>query len=233
MRKKYSRHGIEERLKNPLYWGYFYVVGNSARYEGKHEKIIPDETLKVVAAINSGNGCKRKTSVSPLDDIFRGWLYCGHSACQRLVTYEKKEKTLKSTGEAKVYHLYRCSNSRRIHDRKTYISEDKIWAQFAPVLENLVINEEFANDVRKALNEDYETQNGQAAANMESCKKTLKELDEKEDATYDDMKRGLLDETQYQRRIRRVRDERDECKERFERLRLLKKALRSVNCTLN
>ena len=122
----------------------------------------------------------------------------------------------------RLYHLYRCSNSRRIHEKKTYTSEGKIWDQFAPVLEKIVINEEFANDVRKVLNEDYENQKNQAQANMDICKKTLKELDEKEDATYDDMKRGLLDELQYHRRIRRIRDERDECKELFERLRLLK-----------
>jgi hypothetical protein len=61
-----------------------------------------------------------------------------------------------------------------------------------------------------------------ALAKAEVCKKIMKELDKKEDATYDDMKLGLLDETQYQRRILRIREERDENTKQFEHLVLLK-----------
>ena len=220
LRKKYSRHGIEERLKNPFYWGYFYLAGDPTRYEGKHEKIISDKTLKAVSAINSGNGCKKKTRVGPDDDIFRGWLVCAHLECRRLVTYEKKEKTLKSTGEAKVYHLYRCSNSRRIHDKKVYLSEAKIWEQFGPALEQITITEEFARDIRDALVESFEAQKQATQGKLEGHRKALQELEDREDSSYEDMKRGLLDESQYQRRIRRIRDERDETNEQFEYLRL-------------
>ena len=87
-------------------------------------------------------------------------MICGHPECRRLVTYEKKAKTLKSTGEAKVYHLYRCSNSRRIHDKKVYISEEKILEQFGPVLEKIAITEAFAGDIRNALVESSRGRRG-------------------------------------------------------------------------
>jgi site-specific DNA recombinase len=220
MRKTYSRHGIEDRLKNPFYWGYFYLKGDSTRYEGRHEKIIPEKILKAVALVNEGNGSKRKTSVSPEDDVFRGWLYCGHPECARLVTYEKKRKLVKSTGETKIYHLYRCSNSRRIHTKHVYLSEQKIWEQFEPILEKVSITPAFAKDIQGALNEAHEQQKGMIQAQLEECRKYLKALEEKEDSTYDDLKRKLLDESQYERRMRRIRDERDEYQEQFERLKL-------------
>jgi hypothetical protein len=221
LRKTYSRHGIEERLKNCFYWGYFYLTGDATtRYEGQHEKIIPERTLKAVASVNATNGCKRKTSVGPEDDIFRGWLHCGHPECLRLVTYEKKRKLIKSTGETKTYHLYRCSNSRRIHDKHVYLSEQKIWDQFESILEMVAITKDFEADIQNALNESHEQQKGVIQTQLEDCRKHLKALEEREDGTYDDMKKGLLDEGQYQRRIRRIRDERDEYQEQFERLKV-------------
>jgi len=158
MRQTYSRHAIEERLKNPLYWGYFYLTDTPTRYEGQHEKIIPAKILKAVEAVNTGNACKQRKSVNSGDDIFRGWLTCSHPECQRLITYEQKKKTLKSTGEAKVYHLYRCSNSRKIHDKKVYISEEKIWDQFEPAVDRLSITEDFANDIMAALDTTFDQQ---------------------------------------------------------------------------
>ena len=221
MKKTYSRHAIEVRLKNSFYWGYFYLAKDlGTRYEGKHELIIPQRTLKAVEAINNGNGCKRQSSVGIDDDIFRGWLKCGHPECQRLITYEKKEKTLKSTGEAKVYHLYRCSNSRRIHDHKTYIGETKIWEQLEPVLDILTISEEFARDVASALKETHAEQQQLVQKQVEVCRSALKELEAKEDRAYDDRDKGVLDDFQYRRRIEKIREERKQCTTQFEHLTL-------------
>jgi hypothetical protein len=218
-KKTYSRRGIEERLKNPLYWGYFFLAGAPTRYEGSHELIIPDRILKAVDAINKGKTWKRRTITSG-EDVFRGWLVCGNPECQRLITYEKKLKTLKSTGESKVYHFYRCHNSRRIHDAKKYISEDKIWSQFEPVLENLTISEEFARDITNTLNETNEQQKLAMKKQMEGYRLALKDLEKQEDSAYEDMKNGLLEDKQYRRQIQKIRDERDDYNRQLEQLNL-------------
>jgi hypothetical protein len=141
----YSRHAIEVRLKNPFYWGHFYIKGDPRQYEGKHEIIIPAHILKAVEQVNNGNIKGRR--VAGVDEaIFRGWLTCHDPDCGRLITYEKKEKTLK-TGEAKVYHLYRCSNSRQVHKKKTYINEDNIWKQLEPGIERYSITDDFAREI--------------------------------------------------------------------------------------
>lgn len=222
MRKTYSRHAIEVRLKNEFYWGYFHLCDDPVRYEGKHEKIIPSKILSAVEAVNNGNACKYKaTSVAVGDDIFRGWLKCNHPECQRLITYEKKKKTLKSTGEAKVYHLYRCSNSRKIHDKKVYVSEEKIWEQFEPTTDQFDITREFADDISRELDESFAQQQRAIKKQMEGFRISLKELEDREDGAYKDMKRGLLSEDHYQREIKQIRDERDSYNHQLEHLTLL------------
>lgn len=222
LRKTYSRHAIEVRLKNEFYWGYFHLYEDPIRYEGKHEKIIPTKTLNAVEAVNSGNACKyRKSSVVGGDDIFRGWLKCDHPECQRLITYEKKKKILKSTGEAKVYHLYRCSNSRKIHDKHVYVSEEKLWEQFEPTVDRYDITKEFAADISRELENSFEKQRLAIKKQMEGYRIALKGLEENEDTAYDDLKKGVLREEQYQRKILNIRAERDELNLQLEHLTLL------------
>jgi len=221
MRKTYSRHAIEVRLKNEFYWGFFSLTGDSKRYEGKHEKIIPAKILKAVEAVNAGNACKLRTSVAVGDDIFRGWLKCNHPECQRLITYEKKRKTLKSTGEAKVYHLYRCSNSRKIHDKHVYVSEEKVWAQFEPSVDRFDITDAFAADILKAMEESFDVDQRTHKRQLDGQRGALKDLERKEDKLYADYADGVLDKDGHQRQLRRIRDERDALNRQFEDLTLL------------
>lgn len=218
--KTYNRTSIEKRLKNEFYWGKFRLTGDEKVYEGRHELIIPAKVLKAVKAINDGNVSIQRKTIMNGDDVFRGWLVCGHPQCRRQITYERKEKTLKSTGEAKVYHLYRCSNSRKIHDKNTYVSESDIWEQFEPAVTALSISEEFAQDITNALNETHDKQKAAIRKQMEGFRVELRGLEGKEDIAYDDFKRGLLDDRGYRRQIDRVREDRKHYESEIERLTL-------------
>lgn len=121
--KTYHRSTIEKRLKNSFYWGTFQITGESRVYQGIHELIIPAKTLKAVKGINDGNGCKIRKNVANGEDLFRGWLMCDHPECQRQITYDPKTKIIKETGEKKVYHYYRCSNSRKVHMKLVNVAE--------------------------------------------------------------------------------------------------------------
>lgn len=221
LRKTYSRHALEVRLKNEFYWGYFHLCGDPTRYKGKHDLIIPAKILKAVEAVNNGNACKYKpTAVAVGDDIFRGWLWCNHPECQRLITYEKKKKTLKSTGEEKVYHLYRCSNSRKVHDKHVYISEDKIWEQFERTADMFEISDDFAKEILKYAEVRFVDQQRAISKQMEGHRIELKKLEEREDKIYTDYADGVLDRDGYQRQLRRIRDERDSYNHQLEHLTL-------------
>ncbi len=220
IRRTYSRHAIEVRLKNPIYWGYFYIKDDPRRYEGKHELIIPPHILKAVEQVNSGNVRGRRT-LGIGDDLFRGWLNCHDPECGRLITYEKKEKTLKSSGEAKVYHLYRCSNSRQVHDKKVYIGEEKIFDQFEAGVREFSITKEFADDIWAALDEAMDKQRRAIKKQMEGFREALKSLEGKEDFIYDHFTSGILDKEGYQRQVNKVRAERADHAHQIEQLTLL------------
>ena len=218
--KTYHRSSIEKRLKCSFYWGTFQLTGEPAVYHGKHELIIPAKSLKVVKAINEGNGPKVRKNVANGEDLFRGWLLCDHPECQRQMTYDPKTKIIKETGEKKVYHYYRCSNSRKVHMKLVNISEEKIWDQFEPAVEALTISQEFAIDITAALNETHEKQKAAIKKQMEGYRIELLGLEGKEDSAYQDLKKGLLDETSYQRQIERVRSSRRHYENEVERLTL-------------
>ena len=218
--KTYHRSSIEKRLKCSFYWGTFQLAGEPTIYRGKHELIIPAQTLKAVKSINDGHGVKLRKNVANGEDLFRGWLMCNHPDCQRQMTYDPKTKIIKGTGEKKVYHYYRCSNSRRVHMKLVNISEEKIWDQFEPAVEALTISQEFANDITAALNETHEKQKAAIKKQMEGYRVELRGLEGKEDSAYQDLKKGLLDETSYQRQIDRVRKDRQHFENEIERLTL-------------
>lgn len=219
--KTYHRSSIEKRLKNSFYWGTFQLNGDSEIFKGKHEPIIPAKDLKAVKAINEGHGAKVRKSNSNGEDLFRGWLTCAHPDCQRAMTYDPKTKTLKGTGEEVVYHYYRCSNSRKIHQNNISVSESKIWDQFEPAVEALTITEDFAKDIAAALNETHVKQNAAIRKQMEGFRLDLRNLEGREDRAYEDFVAGVLNKDTYQRQITRVRDERKHFENEIERLTLL------------
>jgi hypothetical protein len=198
---------VPERKSEYLRQYSYCKVGDKTRFEGKHELIIPAKVLREVQAINEGRA-PRKNPIPDGEDVFRGWFTCAHPECQRQITYERKEKKLKSTGEAKIYHFYRCSNSRKIHDKKVYISEEKIWQQLEPAVGALEISPEFAQDIADALNETAEKQRAAIKKQMEGFRLELRALEGREDGVYADFKGGVLDEMSYKRQIDRVRAER-------------------------
>ena len=205
--KTYSLRGIDNRLRHPLYRGYFFLTGSPVKYPGKHALFIPEKIHRAVDAVNNGRACKRK-SIENGANVFSGWLVCGHPDCQRAVTYDPKKKKLKGTGEEVIYHYYRCSNSRRVHETVRNISEKKIWNQFEPAVDALAISKEFAKDIAAALNETHEKQKAAIRKQMEGFKLELKNLEGQEDDVYADRKRGILDDAGYHRQIKRVRDDR-------------------------
>lgn len=219
MLMKYSKRGVEDRLKNPIYWGYFYLSGEKTRYEGKHDLIIPKNTLKKVEQVNGGRTYKRKSLDSTIG-VFRGWLKCGHPDCERAITFEHRKKKLKTTNEIVEYKFYRCSNSRRVHLKTAYIRESDVWTQLEPSIQAFSINEDFAKDIASALNQSHIKQQAAIKKQMEGFRNECLGLENREDALYQDLKLGILEETAFLRLQNRLRAERRHFELEIERLTL-------------
>ena len=183
MKKSYNRSSIEKRMKNQFYWGRMHYHGDledaKEVYEGLHPLIIDKEILSRVEAVNNGNRRKNRKIKRPSDDggFFRGMIVCGHTECQRLVTYERREKVYKSKPEEPtIYHLYRCGNSRKVHRKTSYINEDNIWTAIDSAVSGFAITEDFAEEISKALNETHLAQQRAIKKQMEGFREAMENV---------------------------------------------------------
>lgn len=133
---KPPKSSIELMLKNPFYYGEFRWRGELFR--GNHTPIISRDLFqKVQAQLSKGKpGAYQERKFA-----FMKFLTCAHCGCT--ITAEiKKEK----------YVYYRCSYSKGKCQQK-YIPETKLIAQFGKILENIRLDERFAEWVQAALEE--------------------------------------------------------------------------------
>lgn len=200
--KTYYASGIEYRLKNKFYAGYFQWDG--VEYKGKHPLIVPPALFAKVQK-TFGRPLSRK---SP--GVFGGgWLRCGTPGCGCFITYDPKKKKLKD-GTMKVYEFYRCNNGKRVHTsmRGMNVTEEAIWDQLADAIGRIEITEDFAKVISDGLNriekQARDRQRKQAALHQDA----LTALENEEDQAYADLKSGVLDDGQYRRIIARIRAKR-------------------------
>ena len=219
--KTYSRAAIAKRLHYPLYWGQFSLTGDPTVYQGKHELIIPSRTLKAVAAINAGKNRHKRHLFTEGGDIFKGWIRCTHPDCNRLISYDPKPKKLKSTGEETIYHYYACPNDLKVHEKRHYTSEKKIWEQFEPAIGTLAINEGFAQDISNALNETHEKQKAAIKKQMEGFRFERDKLRAERNSAVSMYATGKISETAYGDFIKDVDRRDDHFANEIERLHLL------------
>lgn len=203
--RSYSVHGVEERLKNKFYWGFFDWQG--VEYKGGHELIIPKKTLDLVKA---SFGIKGKYNRGKyLEGVFSGgWIRCADPACTMQMVYDPKEKKIKATGQVKKFNYYRCSNSRKVHDRLHYVSETKIWDQLENVVNQIYLKDERAKQISDALNELNEKVKMAVHRDIENYQSALDKLDEKRDKFVDLLASSVIDQEEYKRQSERLKDER-------------------------
>ena len=199
---------IERRLKNKFYSGYFHWPKNGPEYRGKHELFISQRLFQAVQETFGQNKLYRKKT-----GVFSGgWLKCADPQCGCHITYDPKTKTNRTTGEKHEYHLYRCSNGKRVHAtfKGMYVHEEVIWEQFGGAVDSISITEQFASELKDALNQTRQKMIEATKREIEAFKQGLVELEGAEDEAYEDLRKAILDDEGYRRRIKRVREKRSE-----------------------
>ena len=190
---------VEWHLKNKFYYGKFEWDG--VEYVGKHDLIIPEQHL---AAVRESFSCAgRRSALAVGEAPFSGWLRCADPECGMRITFEKKRKTVKETGEAKVYRLYRCSNSRKVHDSLAgmYTDEEKIWEQFEPAIEQVDLPAQLAKDIADALNETHRKARKRIVGEMDGYRAALKAADLRNHEVFDLFLAKKIDESEYRRQL--------------------------------
>ncbi len=201
--KTYYASGIEKRLKNKFYKGYFDHGG--LEYKGKHELIISPSIYNAVEESFGWRGRSTKKK-----GVFTGFIRCADPSCGCQVIYDPKVKTNRATGEKRTYHYYRCSNSKEIHPtmRGMTLTEDSIWNGFEPAIHAVSISADFAQKIADALNKNKEKTLDAARREISAYSGALKGLEDKEDRIYEDYRAGVLDSEAYKRQVERIRKDR-------------------------
>ncbi len=210
---QYRKNTIEKRLNNPFYRGKF--LWNDKLYDGNHEVFIPKEWLKKVDALSGQWGFTKRHFGSEYMAIADGWLKC---SCGCRIIYDPKEKKIKSTGETKTYHYYRCTNGKRAHPKLENIKSEKIWEQFEPLMEKINISDEFAEAIADALNTTEKKAHRATEIQMVEFKAKEQELQSHEDKLFDMRLQGHIGQSDFDKQLARIRSNRDDLADQLETL---------------
>lgn len=127
---------LYELLKNPFYCGVFEYPRKSGNwYVGKHEALITRELFEEVRKkiVEETKPRKRFNEFA-----FVGMMSCGD--CGSGVTCLEKEKTIKSTGQPKIYRYYVCSRAQDRRCKNPYIREDAMMEQLGGIIDEIEID---------------------------------------------------------------------------------------------
>jgi site-specific DNA recombinase len=226
---QYREAAIERRLKNPFYAGR--IIWDGKEYKGKHELIIPPDLLERVQ--ESFMGSRRATRVADEFTSFAGTFRCVECGCA--IVYDPKRKVIQSTGQIKMFHYYHCANTRGGHTslKGMNVTYEEIWRQCDSIVQAVAIPAALASEVAHALNAEHSKDYHEARRLLDACRASQSALEAKEDAAYDNLESGILDELGYRRQIQRLREQRAELRKTEEHLqRALKGAYRMTAETI-
>lgn len=209
---KYRECIIHRRLSNIFYDGRFTWGG--VEYPGAHERIISSELFwKVQETFGIRNPYGKKT-----EGVFRnGWLRCSDSECGCNIIYDAITKPVKATGEIKTYAYYHCTNGKKAHSslKNMRISENNLLEAFAPAVRSITINEDFRDELLKALNESSNRTRRAIKADIESFQEAIARVQEKENRAYDRFDSGEIDRETYNQQRTRLQQEHTEMNQKL------------------
>ncbi|RYZ89084.1 MAG: recombinase family protein [Proteobacteria bacterium] len=202
----YHRTDIDWRLHNKIYYGRFDWDG--AEYEGKHELIVPQPILQAVNIALAKN--LRYVHSDSDEAIFSGWLRCGFENCNCSITFEKKVKVNRTTGQKTEYFFYRCANHRKVHTslKGLYVSENSIWKQFEGAIDAISISPKLAKDIANALNANRKSSSETSKNECSILEIQIRKLEDRKNRLFDLFMDKHIDEGEYREQLKRIVSER-------------------------
>ena len=203
---KYLLSGIEKRLKNKFYRGFFDWQGTE--YKGSHELIINQDILD---AVDASFKEKLLQTIIPENKTFGifggGYLKCKTCGCN--IVHEHKRKINKN-GVIIEYDLYRCSNGKHQHNslKGLYVTELDIWNTFSRAVDEISITKALADKINDTLNATHIKAKEARRREINNYSQTLELIDAKGDKLFDMYTQGLVDKDEYRRQSDRLKEER-------------------------
>jgi site-specific DNA recombinase len=204
--KGFSKSSVERILTNKFYEGRYFWDGEW--HQGKHETFVPIEWIRKV------DGRRGTPNTAGTVGPFSYLVTCVTPGCGCQVIYDPKTKTNKTTGEARIYHYYHCSDGKRFHKlnklRQVNISESQLWESLSKAIIDLQLTPELAQVIAGHIQESGQSAKETAQEQRAQAQSRLSQMVQKEDELYDHWSTGLLSKDTYTRHLERLKAEREE-----------------------
>ncbi len=201
--KKVYKAAVKRILDSMFYCGVMERDGKS--YLGKHEQLISKELFDASKAISNGTSRPRgKTLFFPL----RGILQCEVCGCALTASLKKG------------HQYYYCTNGKgKCEQHRAYLREIHLHEQVANVLDLIHFDEELIEISYLAARELYAKDTTYAEQAIESARKRLHNLDEREKRAGDAFTDGIMRKEHYEAKITELARERITLTQELERAR--------------
>lgn len=210
---KFGKGTVERTLLHPFYGGTFEWAGKI--YQGKHELFIPPTWVAIAQSKMRGTPNKRM-ELGPLSRFLK----CGVPECGCQIIYDPKTKKNRITGEVKEYNYYHCTDGKQIHRksglRQINASESQIWEQLKGVVKEFSIKNSVAQYVTLQLSEQDRQSYEESKRQYFETKEKLEGLLKRQDRLYEDMTKGLIDESDMRRMREGIKNEIQSCRSKLE-----------------
>lgn len=201
--KHFGKANVANILTNRFYEGEYKKGGEW--HKGLHQIFVPAQHLAVAFGKEKGPYAKGKRG------LFSGFIRCADQQCRCQIIFDPKKRVLKS-GAVSLHTYYRCSDGRDVHrdggQKQVNVTEDTLFDEFLKPVRDISISDRLAHAISALLKRSHEKAIAAHRRTMDGYKQALGALERKEDELYDDLKRSLVDEATYHRRIQKIRDER-------------------------
>lgn len=208
---QYRANVIEARISNPFYTGCF--VWQGQMYPGKHEKIVPEHLILAARAVARGRRPKPRDLAG--NGCLAGglWIRC---SCGCAIVYEPVRKQYRN-GTRQTFHYYRCTNGKKVHERRLYVREELLWRQFEGAVDAIQLPAAVAGEIAQALNESHRMYVAKATARILELKRQIKDLEATEDRDYQHFDQGVIDADFFRRQRSKLREKRADLTRELER----------------
>ncbi len=185
-------------LKNPFYYGVMNNKGtlNPHKYQPLISKALFDKCRDVMAGYH-----KKPFQYSALPFALRGLITCSHPDCGCTISPELKKKK---------YILYACTNYKRVHPKKIYVSEENLLVQVREVIAKLQMPEDKIKATVDKLKKINEAKDAFYKENVANLRKEHDQIEKRISNSFDLMADGSITKEMFNKKLKEWKERQSE-----------------------
>lgn len=190
--KPMSESTIYRILNNRFYLGE--ISHRKEWHAGSHKPMVTHDEF---ARVQNLLGKKSPIRPKKHEFAFAGFIHCGECGC--LVTVEKKQKYIKSTGEIRNYTYYHCTRKRKdiTCSQTSCITEGDIDVQVETEIAKLTIDPDFRSWAVETLGQSHEKEVTKRSTIYQSLQEAANQTQSQLDNLTRMRIRDLIDDSEY------------------------------------